>query len=146
MVARMLHQLTCSDPNLQFKILRTARSHLELGGPARLKYTFPALAFCGLRAIRQITAGGAAQKSDKQSDEGDSKAEAAAPEPTAGATAANAEITPESSLQWLLEVVLQLAEVPAPMQVSAADRERMEWFNMLSHLCLALLSGCISIV
>lgn len=128
MVARMLHQLMCSDPQLQFEILRAARSHLELGGPARLRHTFPALAFCGLKAIRGITTrkkgkqqGSKADDPDKASADGESNATTAAG--AAGAAAegaqlgASSDITAEAALQWLLEVVLQLAEVPAPMQV-----------------------------
>eukprot|EP00775_Hariotina_reticulata_P005657 gene5657-5896_t len=102
MVARMLHQLTNPDPSLQFAILRAARAHLELGGSSRLRYTFPSLAFCGLKAIRSFAGPGAAVSGDQGA--GDANAGSCEP------------VTVESALQWLLEVVLQLAEVPAPMQ------------------------------
>jgi vacuolar protein sorting-associated protein 35 len=102
MVARMLHQLTSPDPSLQFAILRAARAHLELGGPLRLRYTFPALAFCGLKAIRNFAGPGAAATGDQ----GKEAEDAGSCEP----------VTVESALQWLLELVLQLADVPAPMQ------------------------------
>eukprot|EP00882_Tetradesmus_deserticola_P010497 GHRQ01011088.1.p1 GENE.GHRQ01011088.1~~GHRQ01011088.1.p1 ORF type:complete len:692 (+),score=352.67 GHRQ01011088.1:265-2340(+) len=134
MVARMLHQLTAPTPGLQFAILRAARAHLELGGPARLKHTYPALAFCGLKALRRLTAtqqqqqqsGTAADTADApaaDAEDAAKEAESAAPAATAAtdAPAAAADgsadvVDAESSLQWLLEVALQLAEVPAPMQ------------------------------
>jgi vacuolar protein sorting-associated protein 35 len=135
MVARMLHQLTAPTPGLQFAILRAARAHLELGGPARLKHTYPALAFCGLKALRRLTAaqqassqeesGTAADAADAAADadgaeskEGDGAAAAPADAPAAAAAAASSgdAVDAESALQWLLEVALQLAEVPAPMQ------------------------------
>jgi vacuolar protein sorting-associated protein 35 len=129
MVARMLHQLTAPTPGLQFAILRAARAHLELGGPARLKHTYPALAFCGLKALRRLTV---AQQQSQQEESGTAAADAdaaaadadgAAKEATAAAADAPAAaagpgdaVDAESALQWLLEVALQLAEVPAPMQ------------------------------
>ncbi|KAF6251478.1 vacuolar protein sorting-associated protein 35 [Scenedesmus sp. NREL 46B-D3] len=135
MVARMLHQLTAPTPGLQFAILRAARAHLELGGPARLKHTYPALAFCGLKAIRRLTA---PQQQQQQPDtaadtdaaaaaddaegagkeaESDAPAAAAPADAPASATGSAADaVDAESALQWLLEVALQLAEVPAPMQ------------------------------
>jgi hypothetical protein len=107
MVARMLHQLTCDDLRLQFAILRAARGHLELGGPARMRHTLPALAFCALKALRRLE-----PEQQQQDTAADGAAAAAA---AAGAAAAVEAVTAESALQWLLEVALQLAEVPAPM-------------------------------
>lgn len=104
MVARMLHQLMCDDLRLQFAILRAARTHLELGGPARMRHTLPALAFCALKALRRLLPG--------QSDAAAAGAAAAAVD---ASKAAEEAVTAESALQWLLEVALQLAEVPAPM-------------------------------
>jgi vacuolar protein sorting-associated protein 35 len=123
MVARMLHQLTAPTPGLQFAILRAARAHLELGGPARLKHTYPALAFCGLKALRRLNAVKQQQQQQQQPDaaadadgaENDAE-QAAAPAAAAPAAAAGDAVDAESALQWLLEVALQLAEVPAPMQ------------------------------
>lgn len=99
MVARMLHQLTSPDPVQQYALLRAARTHLELGGPARMRYTLPALAFCGLRALRGVA----------QSVNGSAGAEAEG-------GAASTPVTAEALLQWLLQVCLALAEVPAPLQ------------------------------
>jgi hypothetical protein len=125
MVARMLHQLTAPTPGLQFAILRAARAHLELGGPQRLKHTYPALAFCGLKALRRLnaaqqgsgTAAAAADAdaADADGTEKDAKSAAPAAAEAAGDAAGDA-VDAESALQWLLEVALQLAEVPAPMQ------------------------------
>uniref|UniRef100_A0A383WCT9 Vacuolar protein sorting-associated protein 35 n=1 Tax=Tetradesmus obliquus TaxID=3088 RepID=A0A383WCT9_TETOB len=128
MVARMLHQLTAPTPGLQFAILRAARAHLELGSPARLKHTYPALAFCGLKALRRLNAAqqqqqsGAAADADASADangaekDAERAAPAAAPAAAAAADAAGDAVDAESALQWLLDVALQLAEVPAPMQ------------------------------
>jgi hypothetical protein len=126
MVARMLHQLTAPTPGLQFAILRAARAHLELGGPARLKHTYPALAFCGLKALRRLTAApqsqesGTAPDADAAADANAAVTEAEGTPPAAAAADAPATagdaVDAESALQWLLEVALQLAEVPAPMQ------------------------------
>jgi vacuolar protein sorting-associated protein 35 len=103
MVARMLHQLTCDDLRSQFEILRAARTHLELGGPARMRHTLPALAFCALKALRRLLPGQQQKPADTTADSGEA------------ADAAEDYVTAESALQWLLEVALQLAEVPAPM-------------------------------
>jgi vacuolar protein sorting-associated protein 35 len=114
MVARMLHQLSCDDLRLQFAILRAARAHLELGGPARMRHTLPALAFCALKALRRLlpqTKEGATPAEDAAAAAAAADAAAAG----AGAAAAEEAVSAESALQWLLEVALQLAEVPAPM-------------------------------
>lgn len=106
MVARMLHQLSCDELQLQFAILRAARTHLELGGPARMHHTLPALAFCALKALRRLLPAQQALAAG---------ADAAAAGAAAAAGGADEVVTAESALQWLLEVALQLAEVPAPM-------------------------------
>lgn len=103
MVARMLHQLTCDDLRSQFEILRAARAHLELGGPARMRHTLPALAFCALKALRRLLPGQQQKPADTAADSSEA------------ACAVGEAITAEFALQWLLEVALQLAEVPAPM-------------------------------
>jgi vacuolar protein sorting-associated protein 35 len=103
MVARMLHQLTCDDLRSQFEILRAARAHLELGGPARMRHTLPALAFCALKALRRLLPGQQQKPADTAADSGTAD------------DAAEETVTAESALQWLLEVALQLADVPAPM-------------------------------
>jgi hypothetical protein len=109
MVARLLHQLTCDDTATQFAILRAARAHLELGGPARMRHTLPALAFCALKAIRRLPPPSDAERA--------AAAEAAsdAAGGSAGAGGGAEAVSMQSALQWLLEVALQLAEVPAPM-------------------------------
>lgn len=120
----MLHQITCDDLQLQFAILRSARAHLELGGPARMRHTLPALAFCTLKALRRLLPG---QQPHKQQADGNAGpagkadgSDAAVQEGPAAAAAAalgasEEAVTAESALQWLLEVALQLAEVPAPL-------------------------------
>lgn len=120
MVARMLHQLACDDLQLQFAILRAARSYLELGGPARMRHTLPALAFCALKAIRRLLPAGQQQQQHKQASSDSAAAAAKASDSSeaaavAGVAALEEAVTAESALQWLLEVALQLAEVPAPM-------------------------------
>lgn len=116
MVARMLHQLTCDDLQLQFAILRAARVHLETGGPARMRHTLPALAFCALKSLRRLLPAQAAAPADGDgAAAADGTAAAAAGAAAAAAAAGEEVLTAESALQWLLEVALQLAEVPAPM-------------------------------
>lgn len=117
MVARMLHQLTAPSPSLQFAILRAARAHLEVAGPARLQHTYPALAFCGLKALRRLTAEQKAKASSGHgADADDAAADGDAAANQVQASDSSGDVTAESALQWLLEVALQLAEVPAPMQ------------------------------
>lgn len=89
LVARLLHNLCSDSPDEHFKILLAARARLENGGPARLRHTFPALAFCALRIVRKLSQLSSSEQST---------------------------LAAEPVLQWLLEVSLQLAEVPAPMQ------------------------------
>lgn len=44
-VARFIHQLRSDSPDMQFRILQTARKHLEVGGSARLKHVMPPIIF-----------------------------------------------------------------------------------------------------
>lgn len=44
-VARFVHLLRSDDPDMQYKILQTARKHFGLGGKQRIKYTLPPLIF-----------------------------------------------------------------------------------------------------
>eukprot|EP00879_Flechtneria_rotunda_P029400 GHRR01031802.1.p1 GENE.GHRR01031802.1~~GHRR01031802.1.p1 ORF type:complete len:393 (+),score=183.36 GHRR01031802.1:632-1810(+) len=149
MVARMLHQLTSPNPSLQFAILRAVKAHLELGGPSRLRYTFPALVFCGLKALRGLAAASPQQQQQLLDNSSSIKADGAAADqktaaaaPASAATAssdADTAVTAESALQWLLEVVLQLADVPAPMQAlrlllaCAHVSSEEAWLEMLAY-------------
>lgn len=44
-VARFIHQLRSENPDTQFRILQTARKHLEVGGNARLKHVMAPIIF-----------------------------------------------------------------------------------------------------
>lgn len=44
-VARFMHLLRADDADTQFRILQTARKHLEGGGTARIRYVLPPLVF-----------------------------------------------------------------------------------------------------
>lgn len=44
-VARFIHQLRSDNNDMQFRILQTARKHLEVGGNARLKHVIPPIIF-----------------------------------------------------------------------------------------------------
>jgi vacuolar protein sorting-associated protein 35 len=135
--------LSNEDPQKHFALLKAARAHLERGGPTRIAHTYPALIFCGLQIVRQLgraksaaaaeasegeAAAAAADKdSAKEAEGGEKKAEAAADGTEAAAVAAagaagegggggEGDVDAEQVLQWLLEVALVLADVPAPLQ------------------------------
>lgn len=42
---RFVHLLKSDDPDMQYKILQTARKHFGLGGPQRIKHVLPPLIF-----------------------------------------------------------------------------------------------------
>ncbi|XP_073847876.1 vacuolar protein sorting 35 isoform X1 [Musca autumnalis] len=44
-VARFVHLLKSEDPDMQYKILQSARKHLGAGGPHRIKFVLPPLVF-----------------------------------------------------------------------------------------------------
>ncbi|KIZ01214.1 hypothetical protein MNEG_6746 [Monoraphidium neglectum] len=123
LVSRLLHQLASDDPQKHFAILAAVRTHLERGGPRRMRHTFPALAFCALEVVRRlIAAGGPITTPDKPADaDADADASAAADAGAAAADGADAAAaaggaSAEGALQWLLGVALALSEVPAPLQ------------------------------
>ncbi len=57
LVARLLHRLHSDDVDQHFAVLNAARERLQRGGPRRMRHTLPALAFCTLRCVREITSG-----------------------------------------------------------------------------------------
>jgi hypothetical protein len=150
MVARMLHHLTSDTISQQFAILRAARAHLELGGPARMRHTLPALAFCALKALRSLQPQQAAEGEQPSTSSSSTAAAAAA------AAAAEEAVTTQSALQWLLEVALQLAEVPAPMpalrlllacahvssEEAGLEMLAYEFFEQVRACCAAAQDAC----
>lgn len=82
----MLHHLTASDVDATFSMLSLAREELAAGGPKRVRYTYPALAFCTLALVRRAAP---QQQKDKEA--------------SGGATSC------EQMLQWLLEICTVLA-------------------------------------
>lgn len=48
-VARFIHYLYSGEPDMQYKILQTARKHFGTGGPLRIKHVLPPLVFAAFQ-------------------------------------------------------------------------------------------------
>lgn len=115
LVARLLHQITHPDPHRHYALLSAARGYLEKGGPARIGHTFPSLIFCGLQIVRKLAAQQQQQAPEGGKDTTTTNGDDAPDGVNNAAAAAGGEVGAEGVLQWLLEVCLMLAEVPAPL-------------------------------
>ncbi|PHT66567.1 Vacuolar protein sorting-associated protein 35B [Capsicum annuum] len=88
-VARLLHMLYNDEPEEMLKIICTVRKHIMAGGPNRLTFTVPPLAFSALKLIRRL-----------QVQDGDMAGE-------------EVPATPKKIFQLLNEIIEALSSVPA---------------------------------